>query len=417
MRGALRVLAGERRSILEQPGQPITSEALAGLTGAPGTSAGVNVTPTGSLRMSAVYRCVTVISGVASALPMPVYRLSDRKQEAHPLLDNPHPEMTDLELWRLTYVHRALWGNAYLQKLRARSGRVGALWPIRPERVTPVKIKPSNDLPGGKLFQVTDDDGRQQVLGPDEILHLPHLGYDGVKGLSPIRLAAQGIGLGLAAEEYGARLFGSGTQLSGILVAKEKLTDVQAESLRRRWRAKMAGLGRSHEVGVLDSNVTFQPLTMPNSDAQFLESRQFTVRDVARFYGVPPFLLGETEKSTSWGTGLEQQSLGWVMYDLHPTWLAPTERRITKELLAPAHYTRYKVQGLLRGDSAARSAYYRVMREIGTMNSDEIRELEDLPPLADGTGQTYFQPANMVPLGTAPASAAPPRPDREDQPA
>jgi HK97 family phage portal protein len=149
----------------------------------------------------------------------------------------------------------------------------------------------------------------------------------------------------------------------------------------------------------MDSGAKFQALTMPNSDAQFLESRVFQTAEIGRFFGVPPFLLGITEKSTSWGTGLEQQAIGWVTYDLHPAWLAPTEQRITKELTPSGRYARYTVDGLLRGDSTARAALWRTMREIGAMNADEVRDRENLPAIPDGSGQGYLQPMNMQALG------------------
>ena len=164
----------------------------------------------------------------------------------------------------------------------------------------------------------------------------------------------------------------------------------------------MTGLDQARKVAILDSGAKFQSLTMPNDDAEMLATRQFQVPEIGRFFGVPPFLLSDTERSTSWGTGLEQQSLGWVTYDLHPTWLAPTEQRITKELIPNTTYAKYKVEGLLRGDSGARAAFYTALRGIGVLNADEIRELEDRPPIPGGKGKTYLQPLNFAPLGSKP---------------
>jgi HK97 family phage portal protein len=233
------------------------------------------------------------------------------------------------------------------------------------------------------------------------MLHIPGLGYDGITGCSPVRLASQGIGLAQAAEKSAARLFGSGNMIGGVLQTEQRLDPDQAARLKERWKAKMSGVHNSHEVAVLDSGASFKPVQMPNTDAQFLESRQFQVTEIARMFGVPPFLLMSTEKSTSWGTGLEQQAQGWVTFDLNPTWLTPTEQRVTKELLPRALYANYQMGGLLRGDSAARATFYRAMRDIGAYSANDIRALEEMPPLAEN-GDVYLQPMYMAPLGSNP---------------
>lgn len=413
----------ERRSI-QDPATPLTADTLMEyLGGGDSTDAGVTVTPASGLRMSAVYRCIAVTAGVAAALPLHAYEPDTRVKVPQPLLRNPHPELTRLELWRLTYAHRLGWGNAWMQKVRNGAGVVRELWPISPERCKVAKVKPSTANPGGKLFEVTDDWGEKRVLTSRHILHIPGLNYDGVTGLSPIRLAASAIALSQAAEKSGARFFRNGAQLSGVLQVEQRLKESQAIALQRRWEARMSGTDNAHKIAVLDSKAKFAPITMPLRDAQFLETRQFAVPEIARFFGTPLFLLFETTKSTSWGTGLEQQAQGWITFDLHPTWLAPTEQRIEKELFADVgndHDVRYNVNGLLRADAAGRAAFYRIMREVGGLNADEIRELEDRPPIPDGKGQGYLQPANMTPLGEeppepAPAPAPPPDPDDEDE--
>jgi HK97 family phage portal protein len=390
----------ERRT-LEDPAVPLTSASLLSwLTGGP-TAAGKPVTARSALAMSAVYRCTALISGVSASLPLPAFLAGTKDRVSVPLLDNPHPELTRLELWRLTYAHRCLWGNAYLQKVRSRAGQVKELWPITPDRASVERLRPSPANPSGKTFTVTDDWGVVHTdLTPRDILHMPGFGYDGLRGVSVVGAARQAIGLGLAAEEFGARLFGSGNLMSGILKTDQHLKPEQADTLKKRWKAMVSGLDKAHEVAVLDSGASFQPVSMPAKDSQFLESREFGVEEIARFFGVPHFLLGLTSKTTSWGTGLEQQAIGWVKFDLQPGWLAPTEQRITKELLAEGTEARYNVNGLLRGDSTARAEFYRVMREVGAFSANDIRDLEDLAPVEDGDGR--LQPLNFAPLGSDP---------------
>ncbi|MEV8245028.1 phage portal protein [Streptomyces rochei] len=407
----------ERRSV-EDPAVPLTSGSLVELLGgAAAGDAGVAVTETNALHMPAVWRAVAVIANVSAALPLHVYLTGTKDRATVPLLEDPHPELTKFELWRLVYVHRLLWGNAYLQKIRNGGGQIVQLWPIRPDRVKVDREAPTAENPGGKVFWIRDDHGVRQRRTSREIMHLPALGYDGVTGCSPVRAAAEGIGLGLAAERAAARLYGSGNMISGVLQTEQRLNREQAEALKAGWKAKLSGRQGAHDIAVLDSGASFQPVTMPYKDSQFLESRQFQVVEVARMFGVPPFLLMSTEKSTSWGTGLEQQAQGFVTWDLAPTWLTPTEQRVNKELLTIGRqYSKYQLGGLLRGDSSGRATFYRAMRDSGAYSANDIRDLEDLPPIEGPEGDMRLQPTYMAPLGSDPLAgqASPARPDPDD---
>lgn len=387
----------EGRTSPESPAVPLTNESLLTWLGGPTVDSGVSVNEHSAMGVSAVYRASALISSVAASLPLHPYVAGSKNRASSSLLDNPHPDMTAYELWRLTYLHRCLWGNAFLLKERDSVNRVQWLIPVQPSRVTVEQVPRTSSNPSGKRFRYTDDWDAQRVLTPFEMLHLPGLGYDGVRGYSPVQVARQGIGLALAAERHGAKLFGSGSLLQGLLRTDQKLDQSQVDSMRSRWRSFMAGPDNAHEVAVLGSGAEFQSLQMPNDDAQFLESRRFQVSEISRWFGVPPFLMMDTERSTSWGTGLEQQALGFVTFDLHPIWLAPTEHRITRELLPKGRYAKYALEGLLRGDSAARAAFYKVMRDTGAFSANDILELEDRPPVSGG--DTRLEPLNMQPLG------------------
>lgn len=403
MSGIFGLFDGRARRGLESPAQPLTSAALSEFLGGIQSDAGVAVSETTALRASPVWRAVSLIAGVSAALPLHVYADGTRDKQKSDLLRDPHPDLTPVELWRAAYMYRVLWGNTYIQKVRSGSGQIKELWPISSDRVRVDRVKPSDANPAGKVFDVTDDWGVQHVLTRREILHIPGLGYDGLTGCSPVRLAMQGIGLAQAAEKSAARLFGNGNIIGGVLQTEQRLDPDQAARLKERWKAKLSGVSNSHEIAVLDSGASYRPIAMPNSDAQFLESRQFQVVEIGRMFGVPPFLLMSTEKSTSWGTGLEQQAQGWVTFDLNPTWLTPTEQRVTKELLGTTEYSAYQMGGLLRGDSAARATFYRAMRDVGAFSADDVRALEELPPLPEGKGgDVYLQPMYMAPLGSNP---------------
>jgi len=383
------VLGRLLRSV-ENPDTPLSSTSILSALGVQSSKAGVHVTEKTSLQMAAVWRAVSLIAGTGASLPLKTYQRGTRKESPLRVLQDPNPTQTPFEFWETALVHLLLWGNAYVLKERAVGGQVQNLWPLHPSRVQVGTFR------GDKVFTVDGD--LDQPFSTDRIMHIPGLGYDGVTGTSPIRLAAQGIGLALAAEEYGARLFGSGSLMGGILQTEQRLDEPTATALKQRWREKVAGLDKAHDIAVLDAGAKFQPVTMPNNDAQFIESRRFQIAEIARMFGVPPHMLMDTEKSTSWGTGIEQQSIGFVVYTLRASWLSRIEQRITKELGPRDVYAKFKVEGLLRGDSTARANFYRVMREVGAFSANDILDLEDMPPVEGG--DTRLQPLNMAPLGS-----------------
>ena len=395
----------ERRASIESPMVPLSAPGILEMLGVQSNATGVSVTEKSALRFGAVWRAVNLISALGGALPLHSYRSGSFERKSVQILDNPHPDLTDFEFWRLLYAHRALWGNSYALKLRNQVGAIRELHPLVPERVRVANVGSTDANPSGKVFIV--DGNLDDPLTPKDVFHIPGFGYDGVCGVSPIRLAATSIGLGLAAEEYGAKLWSAGSLLGGVLQTEQRIEQPVADRLKANWREKVSGLSKAHEIAILDAGAKFQPITMPNNDAQFLESRDFQVSEVSRWFGVPPFLLNQTEKSTSWGTGLEQQATGFVKFDLHPMWLKPTEARVTKELTGAGIYAKYKIEGLLRGDTQSRAEFYNVMRNVGAFSADDIRALEDLPPIPDGAGTGYLQPLNMAPLGTEGTDDAP----------
>lgn len=389
---------------VENPTHSLSGSTILEAIGARNSSSGRAVTEQTSLGMPAVWRAVNLLAGTVASLPLHAYRSSEGGRtvqttgRAASLLETPHPDMTRFELWETVMAHMLLWGNAYLWLGRNQLGQVVELWPIHPSRV---KVGRTSET-GRKVYQI---DGGEREHDDSSILHLPAFGYDGVCGVSPIRIAREGIGLALAAEEYGARLFGSGSLATGLLQTEQRLTPDQADILQERWKTKRAGLKSAHETIVLDRGATFTQLTIPPGDAQFIESRRFQISEVARMFGVPPHMLMDTEKSTSWGTGIEQQGIGFVVYTLRP-WLTRTEQRITRVLKPEPVYAKFAVEGLLRGDSASRLAFYKGMWEIGALNTDEVRALEERGPVEGG--DVRYRPLNMGTLGSSDDEAGDP---------
>lgn len=391
---------------LENPLQPLTSQAIIDWLGGKPVHAGVTVNEESALAFSAVYRCVALIAGGNAALPLKTYdRISDaERQRVHiPLVEKPCPLWTPFEFWELMFSSALLRGNAYAWKQRDQLGRITALWPLLAQAVEPRREDPTSDNPSGKFFTLTHRKGQDADLTPYEIFHIPGMGFDGVKGMSVIGVARQAIGMGLAMEEYGARFFGNGALMSGFLKTEAKIKDEQvATAIKRRFQQAFGGVSRSHEVAVLDSGLDFQALTIPNEDAQFLESRRFQLGDIARFFGVPPHKIGDVERSTSWGAGIEAQTVGFYV-DTQRPWLTRFEQRVTYDLLEkrPRTYAEFDIAGTLRADVRAQTEAY--WRAVGRpwKSPDEIRALDNDPPIPGGAA--LFAPTNMAPATSMPA--------------
>lgn len=387
------------RASIENPSVPISGANVAELFGGGMSNAGISVTELGSLNLAAVFRAVSLGAGIEAALPFDAYTKAPdgsrakADDSARRIVAEPHPDMTTYE-WRETLgLHRRLWGNAYCRIVRDPSmgNRISELWPIHPGRV-----KPGRTSNGTKIYSL---DGGREVHTDKTMLHLPGIGYDGVAGVSRIAFARHSLGLGLAAEQFGAKFFANGSLATGILHTDKTLTPEQADTLHKRWKAKRAGLASAHETMILDSGAKFEQLTIPPEDAQFLQTREFQTSEISRWFDTPPFLMYQTEKSTSWGTGLEQQATGWVTFDMGRE-LIRVEQRFTKHLLAPDYkaYAKHNVEGLLRGDSKTRAEFYTKLWSLGVLSTNEIRELEDRAAV-DG-GDVRYRPLNMGELGT-----------------
>lgn len=393
---------------LNDPVVPLTAASLVDWLSGTVNDSGMRVTEKTAFGMPAVYRAVALISGGCAAVPLRGYDHNDELTRIDmPILANPCPGMTSFEFWEFVYTCLMTWGNFYGRKVMNPRGQITAVVPLRPDtvKVGTNKRAVTSDNPTGKLFQIAGDNGGEDVATPTEIMHIPGLGYDGITGVSPIRLAAQGIGMALAAEKYSAKQFSSGSLMAGVLQTEQRITPEQADELAARWRSKVAGLARAHDIVALGAGAKFQPIQFPNSDIQMIESRKFQVVEIARIFGIPPHMLGDVEKSTSWGTGIEQQSIGFVTYTLKP-WLTRVEQRVSLEIIPGGKFAKYDLNNLMRGDSQQRAAYYTAMHLMGALNADEIRAEEGLSPLPDGKGQDYMKPLNM---GTA--GANPPEPD------
>lgn len=397
-------LFGERRASAENPAQAITGDLIASMGfGAPGES-GFYVSEETAYRMTAVYRSIALLSGLIAGMPLHSYRKGSggkrRERVDSTILDEPNPDATPMEFWE--NVGQSLFsnGNFYGQKVRDGRSLVREVWPLNPRDVRPERRKEwRTDLnPSGKRFHVRDGAGEKQLTSYD-VLHIPGLSYDGLVGLSPIGMAKEGIGLAMAAEQFAARMFGRGALIDGVLETDKELNAEQAGRLQEQWRKKASGGGNQWRIPVLDSGAKFGRIGLPPADAQYIEIRKFGVQEIARLFGLPPHLLADVERSTSWGTGIEQQNMQMLTFTLDP-WLVKIEQRVSRELLPErGRYAKFTRAALLRADTASRFLAYQRMLQNSVANADELRELEDMDPLPDGKGQNFYYPKNLQRVG------------------
>lgn len=371
----------ERRSV-EGP-YPITGQRIIDLFAGAPVHAGVNVSEQSAMNFSAVYRAVALIAGSIAALPIRVYREQPdgRNELPTPWFGvEPYPDTTSYEFFEWLYVCLLLTGNAYVLKIRNELGtEISRLLPVSPWSVSVKKERSTSLNPSGKVYTVQGD-GSSYVYTPYEMLHVPGMGYDGLRGLSPISAARQAIGVGLAAEEFGARFFGNGSLMGGVLTTDAEITEEAAETLKRRWRERIAGVARAHEVAILDRGAKFERVGIPPEDGQFLQTRQFQVQEIARYYGVPLHLLMDAGATSNWGTGVEQHGTQFIRYTLR-NWMSRVEQRISSHLLPRKQYAEFVADGLMRGSAQERANFYAAGLRDGWLNVDEIRNWEGLEPM------------------------------------
>ena len=365
--------------------------------------AGENVTVEGALSVTAVLSGFTILMEDTASLPLITYRRLKRgKERAHEspmyalLHDQPNPEHTSMVYREFIMGHLLGWGNHYSQKIWDRNGVLRELWPLRPDRMKVDRVN------GERRYTYTQANGTPRTFRAEEIWHIPAFGFDGLMGYSRITLARNAIGLSLATERYGSKFFANGANPGLIVKHPASLSDAAYEHLSDSWNAR-SGADNAHKPLILEENMSIDKIGIPPDDAQFLETRKFQVDEIARMFRIPPHMLGATEKSTSWGTGIEQQELGYLSHTLRP-WLKRIEQYAHKDLLLEAEkrelLVEHLVEDLLRTDIQARMTAYVQAITNGIMTRNEVRERENMNPL-DGLDR-MLMPLNMTEVGQPP---------------
>lgn len=351
----------------------------------------------GALNLSAVWACVRILSETVGTLPIHLYKCTDKGRErqyahaCHKLLQLPNSFSNRFDLMHHLMISCALWGNGYARIHRGKDAR-----PIRLQLIHPAKVEPilnSNE----ELFYRLDNG---ELLPNDELIHLRGLSTNGIKGKSPIAVHRDNLSLTMAAQEYGERFFNQGGNMSGVFKYPSTLKPEAYQRLKKDLVTQSVGLHNAHIPLLLEGGMTYERISIPPEDAQFIATRKFQKTEIATIYGIPPHMIADLERATN--NNIEHQGMEFVTYCLMP-YLVRLEEEFNRKLLRydefDEYYFLFGLNGLLRGDAKTRSEYYKNMNFVGAMNANEIRSLEDMN--AYEGGDEYFVQMNMQPVKNA----------------
>ena len=360
---------------------------------------GETVTESTALTYSAIWNAVTLYSGTVSCLPLHLLRQNKQKtlhveeKKLYQVLHDQFNSVMTAQIAREVMMgHILLWGNSYCEIVRNGFGEITELWPISPNRVRPY-------FEDSQIFYEITVDSQKVILPREKVLHIPGLGFDGLMGYSVVGMARKSFGLGMALETFGALYFGQGTHVGRILSHPGKLDDKAKANLKESFAGTSEGLAKAHRLMVLEEGMKLEKIGIPPEDSQFLQTRQFHIAEIARWFNLPPHRLKDLSRSSF--SNIASEQISFVTDSVLP-WLVRFEQNFNMQLLTQIErykqkmFFRHNVDGLLRGDPATRAEYYKSLFGIGVYSINEIRELEGRDPIENGDER--FVPLNMLPL-------------------
>lgn len=374
-----------------------------------------SMTPTGTreMQVAAFTACVTLLADTIAALPLVAYRRQGKTKVAldpQPVIvQQPYVENTVFDwVWMLVEA-LAVTGNGYgYITSRGPDDRPRGVMPVHPDCIT-VEMPDKDRWPNPNYYV------EGSKVNRSDILHIKRYPIAGAAlGLSPVQRAAAAVGIALAAERYGLNYFRDSANPSSVLETDLVLDATATKNLQQQWIASHGGRRRP---AILSGGVKWRPIAISPNESQFLETRKYQRGEIAMLFRIPPHMIGDTEKTTSWGTGIEQQSTGFVRYTLRP-WLTCIEQQLST-LLPRGVFVKFDVNDLLRGDIKSLWTSYKAGRDAGVYSVNDIREREDMEPVEGG--DIRLQPTNMAPLGWTPpdppgTSEAEPEPEDDETP-
>lgn len=362
-------------------------------------ASGIAVTPALALNVGAVFASVRVLAETVATLSIDMIERLDNgdKRIAHDhylqslIHDMPNEEMSAFDLWETAIGHTALRGNGYIHLVRDGRGRVIELWPIVPDYIQPQRSA-AGDL---TYLYMNPHSGETRRLQRWEIMHLHGLGYDGLQGYGVVKLAKDTFGLALAHERFASGFYANGAAVSGVLTYDDELSEKSIERLRKNFKQEHSGLQNAYKVMILEYGIGYQAIGVKPDEAQFLQSREFQIPEIARWFRVPPHMIGHLANATF--SNIEQQSIEFLRDTIAP-WARRIEQSIYRSLLLPEDRGRFAARvntnAILRGDTAARTAYYNALIDRGVLSPNEVRAMEGMNRIEGG--DRYYMPLNMI---------------------
>ncbi|ROR60508.1 UNVERIFIED_ORG: HK97 family phage portal protein [Providencia alcalifaciens] len=364
------------------------------------SSSGKLVTADKAMQLSTVWACVRLLSESISTLPIKIYQSrSDGSRtlaKEHPvyrlLCKQPNIEMTPSRFMLMVVASLCLRGNSFIEK-KYIGPKLVALDPLLPQNM----VVKRNEASGILEYKYTDPFTKKERMVPiKNMMHIRGFGMDGICGMIPIQTGRDVIGSALSVEESAAKIFENGLQSSGFISSDIPLNDEQRERIRR-YLLSFVGSKNAGKMMVLEGGMKYNNVTMNPEAAQMLESRAFSIEEICRWFRVPPFMVGHMDKQSSWASSVEGMNMQFLTNTLRPL-LVNIEQEISRCLLSgdDDYYAEFSVEGLLRADSAGRAAYYTTSLQNGWMSRNDVRRLENLPPI-DG-GDIYTVQLNLTPI-------------------
>ena len=371
------------------------------------TTSGEMVDYDAALTLSAVYAAVRLLSDSVSTLNLDVlYRSQGSEQKFRPLpgwVVNMSTELRNHEVLGQIVTSLLLDGNAYVTTLRDGTGRVIHLTVLDPSDITPT-LAPDED--GIQRLTFTSSNAPGQTFTTRDITMVRGLLKPGqIEGVSPVTAAREFLGLGIAVQKFGASFFGNGALPGSLIEVPGQLTPEGVAQVKSAWSDVHRGAANGNRLAVLTENAKFSKISLSPEDSQFLQTKQATVQDVARLYGVPPHLLADASGSTSWGSGLAEQNVAFAQFSLRPlvTRLEAALTAIMRSEGIAVAYARFDLESMRRSTSDRWDSYSTAI-QTGVLSIDEVRSYENLPALPDGQGSKHYVPLNLAPVDTPPAA-------------
>lgn len=361
---------------------------------------GKRVTVNSALQISTVMACVRLISEVLSTLPVGLFYKGEdgapvaatEHQLYYLLHSQPNATMTAPVFWQALIASLLLQGKAYVEK-RMSAGVITSLEFLITDQVSNPRRLASGALEWSYNDPVTKT---TRIIPESRMWHLPAFTLDGINGISPVSYGANIFGAAIAADQASAETFTNGMKATGLVMMDAVLTEAQREEMR----AHVKTVSDNGGVMVMEKGSGYQQLRMNPQDAELLSTRSFNIEEICRWFRVDPSLVAHGSKDSNWGTGLEEKMTWFVTLVLRP-WAVKIESGIKKDLLSPVERRKFSaefaLEGLLRGDSKARAAFYAQMTQNGVMTRDECRRLENLAPLGGNAAVLTVQ-SNMLPI-------------------